>query len=160
MRASITAGVAIAAAIAAGAVLTARAAPDAGAPKFDYKKAMAELAARVRGHEQEPAERVFKNIEVLKGVPAGRIVPMMQLGFARALGVRCNHCHVLGAWEKDDKKEKGVARRMVGLTKTINEELLPKIPDLESEKPAVNCTTCHRGEEKPALDVPRRRPAK
>ena len=39
------------------------------------------------------------------------------------------------------------------MTATINNELLPKIQNLKSEKPTVNCTTCHRGSTKPALNL-------
>ena len=70
----------------------------------------------------------------------------------------CTHCHIPGAWEKEDKPQKEIAREMSKLSKTINDELLPKIANLESEKPAVNCTTCHRGEIKPALNLVVARP--
>ena len=39
---------------------------------------------------------------------------------------------------------------MVG---TINGELLPKIKNLKSEHPGINCTTCHRGQVKPAQNM-------
>ena len=35
----------------------------------------------------------------------------------------------------------------------INSELLPKIKNLKSDHPGVNCTTCHRGAVKPALNL-------
>jgi hypothetical protein len=37
----------------------------------------------------------------------------------------------------------------------INNELLPKIRGLDTDhKPMVNCTTCHRGHVRPALQLP------
>jgi hypothetical protein len=36
----------------------------------------------------------------------------------------------------------------------INTEQLKKIKNLKSENPGVNCTTCHRGQVKPALNLP------
>ncbi|HEV8610563.1 MAG TPA: hypothetical protein VGS98_10925, partial [Thermoanaerobaculia bacterium] len=48
---------------------------------------------RIAGHENEPAEQVFKNIQSLKGMPAGRFVRVMNMGYSRALGVGCLHCH-------------------------------------------------------------------
>ena len=41
----------------------------------------------------ETAEQHYKNIQVLKGVPASQVEPAM--GFiAAALGVQCQFCHV------------------------------------------------------------------
>jgi Photosynthetic reaction centre cytochrome C subunit len=51
------------------------------------------------------AEQVYKNIQVLKGIPADQLMPSMQF-MTSSLGVRCDHCHVEGAFEKDDKKPK------------------------------------------------------
>src|SRR5690242_9361613 len=42
---------------------------------------------KIAGHENEPAEQVFKNIQSLKGMPAGRLVRVMNMGYSRALGV-------------------------------------------------------------------------
>jgi hypothetical protein len=107
----------------------------------------------IAGREEAPAESVFKNIKVLKGVPAGRLVRIMNMGYGRSLGVRCQHCHVVGEWDKEDKPQKQVARDMVAMMGTINREMLPKIRNLESKEPVVNCTTCHRGAVKPALNL-------
>lgn len=78
----------------------------------------------------------------------------MDMAYGQSLGVSCTHCHTPGKWDKDDKPQKQITREMSRLSKTINNELLPKIANLDSKKPAVNCTTCHRGEVKPALDLP------
>src|SRR4051812_14945742 len=56
----------------------------------------------IQGRTKEPAETVFKNIKSLKGVPAGRVVAIMNLGYSQSLGVSCTHCHVAGEWEKED----------------------------------------------------------
>jgi hypothetical protein len=117
---------------------------------------IAELRKRIAGQENKPAEEVFKNIQVLKGVPAGRLLSAMG-GYTRALGVRCDFCHVIGEWEKDDKETKPVARDMMRMNGMINTEL-KKIKGLEADNPTVNCSTCHRGQPKPGGDRPR--PAK
>lgn len=119
---------------------------------FDQEAALAELRKRIAGQENKPAEEVFKNIQLLKGVPAGRLLRVMEMGYARSLGVNCTHCHVAGAWEKDDKPTKQIAREMAQMVGTISGEL-KKISNLKSENPAVNCTTCHRGQVKPALNL-------
>lgn len=123
---------------------------------FDTAAAIATLKAAIAGKENQSAETVFRNIQLLKGVPAGRVLGIMQMGFSPALGVDCTHCHVPGQWESDAKKEKQVAREMAGMTREINEKYLAAIKGLDSEKPAVNCTTCHRGEVKPALNLVRK----
>lgn len=123
---------------------------------FDTAAAIASLKAAIAGKEDQPAETVFRNIQILKGVPAGRVLGIMQMGFSPALGVDCTHCHVPGQWESDAKKEKQVAREMSRMSREINEKYLAAIQGLDSEKPAVNCTTCHRGEVKPALNLARK----
>jgi hypothetical protein len=39
------------------------------------------------------AEKEFKNIQALKGIPAGQVIPSMQF-IAASLGVECEYCHV------------------------------------------------------------------
>lgn len=120
----------------------------------DREKHTKEVLEAIAGRENEPAEKVFKNIQKLKGVPAGRIPRIMNTGFGRSLGVGCAHCHVEGEWDKEDKPQLQITREMMDLSRKISGELLPAIKNLESEKPVVNCTTCHRGEVKPATDLP------
>jgi hypothetical protein len=95
--------------------------------------------------DTRPAEQVFKNVQSLKGVPAGRWTMIMTM-FTKALGVDCNHCHVPGAFEKDDKPAKLTARKMLSLTGSISREIY-KGPT------PVSCYTCHRGSTKP-VSVP------
>lgn len=122
---------------------------------FDQTAALAKLRERIKGREQEPAEKVFKNIQTpnLKAVPAGRLLAVMEMGYARALGVSCTHCHVPETWESDERAQKQIAREMSAMTARINGELLKGIKNLRSAQPTVNCTTCHRGEVKPALNI-------
>lgn len=125
---------------------------------FDQAQALAELRKRIAGQEEKPAEQVFKNIQLLKGVPAGRLLRIMEMGYARSLGVNCTHCHVPGAWEKDDKPTKQIARDMAAMMAAINNQHLKQIKNLKSENPTINCTTCHRGQTKPALNLPESAP--
>ena len=129
-------------------------APSPAANTFDQAAALAELRKSIAGKEEAPAETVFKNIQLLKGIPAGRVLRIMELGYARSLGVNCTHCHIPGAWEKDDKPTKQVARDMAAMMRAINMQHLKEIKNLKSESPTVNCTTCHRGQTKPALNLP------
>lgn len=99
----------------------------------------------IAGHENEPAESVFKNIKILKGVPAGRLVNIMNNGFGRSLGVSCGFCHVPGKWDQDDKENKNTARLMFAMVQTINRDYISKVPNDRGPPPTVSCMTCHRG---------------
>ena len=124
-------------------------------PAFDQEAAIAELQRQIAGKEELPATEVFKNITQYKGVTAGRLLRIMELGFTRSLGVKCTHCHIAGEWDREDKATKQTAREMSKMVTVINGELLKNIPNLRSSNPAVNCTTCHRGQIRPALELPR-----
>ncbi|MBK9154889.1 MAG: c-type cytochrome [Chloracidobacterium sp.] len=121
---------------------------------FDQAAALAKLREQIKGRENEPATAVFKNIQTMKNTPAGRLLSVMEMGFARSLGVTCTHCHVPEKWDSEDKPQKQIAREMSAMVSTINRDLLRNIKNLKSEAPIVNCTTCHRGEVKPALNLP------
>ena len=114
---------------------------------------MVAIQEEIKGKEDLPAEEVLENIQVMKGIPAGRVLPIMRMGFGKSLGVKCNHCHEFGEWASDVKPTKQVARDMWLMTGKINQELLANIANLQSEQPVVNCTTCHRGEAKPATSM-------
>ncbi|MEP7027160.1 MAG: c-type cytochrome [Candidatus Eisenbacteria bacterium] len=125
----------------------------------DNHRIVAELRSKIAGRENAPADSVFDNIKMFKGVPASRMLSIMEMGFARSLGVKCEHCHVAGKWASEDKKQKQVARDMAAMVRAINDTLLTRIPNLEGPHPTVNCTTCHRGQVKPALNLAAAGPA-
>jgi len=103
---------------------------------------------RIAGHEKEPAEQVFKNVQIpwLKNVPADNLVDIMNFGYSRALGVACTHCHDETNFASDAKRPKRAAREMAVMHHAINDQL-SKMENLEDppKKRFVNCTTCHRG---------------
>jgi len=121
---------------------------------FDQNKKLLELGKQISGKETMPSEEVFKNIQMFKGMPAGRLLKVMEVGFGKSLGVNCTHCHVPDQWEKDDRPAKQVAREMMKMVGAINNNLLKNIKNLKTDSPTVNCTTCHRGQIKPALNMP------
>jgi len=88
------------------------------------------------------AEEEFKNIQALKGIPANQIIPSMQF-IAASLGVECEFCHVAHANEKDDKKPKVTARKMIEMMMAINKD------NFEGHR-EVTCYSCHRGSTDPA----------
>ena len=87
------------------------------------------------------AEEEFKNIQVLKGIPADQLFPTMQF-ITASLGVECEFCHVHNAFEKDDKKPKETARKMMEMMFAINRE------NFEGHR-EVTCYSCHRGQANP-----------
>ncbi|HWN74765.1 MAG TPA: c-type cytochrome [Candidatus Udaeobacter sp.] len=86
---------------------------------------------------RKTASQQFKNIQVLKDVPADQLIPAMQF-ITASLGVDCEYCHVEHAFDKDDKKPKVMARKMMEMMITINNE------NFESHR-MVTCYTCHQG---------------
>ena len=86
-------------------------------------------------------EQQFKNIQVLKGIPADQLIPAMQF-ITASLGVECEFCHVQGAFEKDDKKPKQTARKMMEMMFAINKD------NFEGHR-EVTCYSCHRGSTDP-----------
>ena len=125
------------------------------AARRDSGEAM--LLRRIAGRETLPAESVFKNIKVMKGIPAGRFVRIMNAGFSRSLGVSCGHCHVPPNWDLDDKETKNTARLMWTMTGAINRDYIAKVPNDSGPPPVVNCMTCHQGMPRPRSgEAPRR----
>jgi hypothetical protein len=111
-----------------------------------------QLMRSIAGQENRPAGEVFRNVQLLKDVPAARFLKMMDAGYSRALGVSCDHCHVEDRWEADEKRPKRAAREMIRLTSEINDKLL-ELQEIDTSDAVVNCTTCHRGYVKPAVQM-------
>ncbi len=91
--------------------------------------------------QEKTAEQVYRNIQVLKGVPASQLQAIMAL-FTGSLGVRCNHCHT-NPFDKDDKTTKQTARRMIRMMLDLNRGNF-------GGRDSITCYTCHRGQTKPA----------
>ncbi len=88
----------------------------------------------------------FKNIQVLKDIPADQLIPTMQF-ITASLGVECDFCHVQGSFDKDDKKPKQTARKMMQMMMTINME------NFDGHR-EVTCYSCHRGSNMPVATPP------
>ena len=137
-------------AILAAACTTAAPTPQAPPPQPTTQEIndrfVREIMTRIAGHENEPSEQVFKNIQWLKGVPAARFLSIMNRGYSRALGVACTHCHVETDFSSDDKRPKRAAREMAAMHRMINQRL-HEMQNLEHppDKRFINCSTCHRG---------------
>jgi photosynthetic reaction center cytochrome c subunit len=88
------------------------------------------------------AEQQFKNIQTLKGIPADQLIPSMQF-ISASLGVDCEFCHVERQMDKDDKKTKIAARKMITMMFEINAD------NFDGER-KVTCDTCHHGSPHPS----------
>ena len=106
------------------------------------------LETSIAGREQLPAEQVFKNIQTFKGMPAIRVLRIMEQAFVPNLGVTCTHCHVDKEWESDTKPTKGIARNMWTLRAQWQAEVRKASGNAEA---VVTCYTCHKGQAKPAF---------
>jgi hypothetical protein len=94
------------------------------------------------GDSAKKAEEVFKNIQMLKGVPSGELIPAMQF-ISSSLGVECSFCHVQDHFDKDDKKPKQTARAMMRMMSALNTSSF-------DGRREVTCYSCHRGARIPA----------
>jgi len=97
------------------------------------------------GQAPKMAEEVYKNIQVLKGVPAELLHQTMEITEG-ALGVGCGYCHAgFGDFEKDTPR-KLISRLMMKMVMDINKENF-------GGRPVVSCYTCHRGHALPVNDM-------
>ena len=108
-------------------------------------------AVFVSAQDTRPAEQVYKNIKVMKGLPANQIIQGMHL-IKSALGVDCTHCHIEMEWDREDVQPmKDKARGMYTMMVEINRA------NFKGEQ-VVTCFTCHKGkaipDTYPAMPVP------
>lgn len=94
------------------------------------------------------AEDVFKNIQVLKGIPVDEFMETMGF-FSASLGLNCVDCHTNqseGNWARfaDDTPLKQTARRMITMVGAINKTNF-------GGARALTCYTCHRGDQRPKV---------
>jgi hypothetical protein len=116
--------------------------------------AHAQAAPQPLQQQGSPPQRA-RNLKVLPAdMPLAAVRDTMRV-WARALGVRCSHCHVAREgvpgtpaqtdYVSDEKAEKEMARRMVRMVQVINREHLDSMPWRAEPEIRVTCETCHRG---------------
>src|SRR6266705_2183116 len=93
------------------------------------------------------SEQVFKNVQVLKGIPVDDFLGTMGI-MAAALQFDCSDCHVGAGTDKvdwaADTPRKRMARTMVNMVATINKTNF-------GGRQMVTCWTCHRNRDKPLV---------
>src|SRR5262249_37439249 len=102
---------------------------------------------------QEPQEKppisdqVFKNVQVMKGIPVDQFMATMGF-FSASLGMSCEDCHSADdrSWEgfAADNARKRTARRMIQMMQKIN-------ADNFGGRQMVACYSCHRGADSPRV---------
>ncbi len=94
------------------------------------------------------AEEVFKNVQVLKGIPVDQFMDTMGF-FSASLALNCTSCHGVesasdAARFADDPPLKKTARRMILMVRAINK-------DNFGGAGMVTCYSCHRGGDRPKI---------
>jgi photosynthetic reaction center cytochrome c subunit len=100
------------------------------------------------GQEPRPqmAEEVFKNLQIIKGIPVDEFMDTMGM-FSAATSMNCTDCHTSDSttsWDKfaNDTPLKQTARRMMLMVNAINKDNFKGVR-------SVTCYTCHRGDRRP-----------
>ena len=111
------------------------------------------LAAPIIGAQDtsgrpQMAEDVFKDVQILKGIPVDQFMGTMGF-FSASLGLNCTDCHVEesgGNWARyaDNTARKQMARKMMLMVNTINRTNF-------NGRQVVTCNTCHRGITRPSI---------
>ena len=112
---------------------------------------------KVKDMQGKTAGQFYKNVKVMKDLPAIEIHPAMEY-ISVALGVGCGYCHDTRKFDADDKSTKRSARNMMQMMFALDNTAF-------GGKREVTCYTCHRGApigataqllpgEKPPLEPP------
>jgi hypothetical protein len=106
----------------------------------------------LRAQDARPAPGMVDtpSVKVLRGLTVPEFEAEMQL-MTQALGVSCGYCHVRRDFASEDNPRKAKARRMLEMTRAINQQFFPdyKPAGEESRIGKVTCFTCHQGNETP-----------
>ena len=106
----------------------------------------------VRAQDPRPAPGMVDTptVKILRGLTVPEFEAEMQL-MTQALGVSCGYCHVRRDFASEDNPRKAKARRMLEMTRGINQQFFPdyKPAGEESRLGKVTCFTCHQGNESP-----------
>lgn len=117
-----------------------------GLTAIAWMLAAAWAGGQTPGARPPMAEEVFKNVQILKGIPVDEFMGTMGF-FSASLGLNCTDCHVDesgGNWARyaDDNPKKRTARRMMQMVTALNRTNF-------GGRQVVTCNTCHRGNRRP-----------
>src|SRR3989454_5070866 len=111
-------------------------------------QARGQAAQAAQAPRPQMSEEVFKNVQILKGIPVDEFMDTMGM-FAAALSLNCIDCHTpesAGTWEHfaDETPIKRTARRMLTMVNNINKDNFAGVR-------SVTCYTCHNGNLRPRV---------
>ena len=103
------------------------------------------LRAQAPADKPPTSDQVFKNVQVMKGIPVDQFMTTMGF-FAASLGMSCEDCHMADDrnWSgfAADNARKNMARRMIRMVMAINDMNF-------GGRQMVTCWSCHRGADAP-----------
>src|SRR5438094_1662028 len=106
------------------------------------------IAQTAPAQRPQMAEDVFKNVQVLKGIPVDEFMSTMGI-FSAALGMSCEDCHASndanwGNYALDTSPRKVTARKMIQMVAGLNKNNFAGVQ-------MITCWTCHRGTTPPKI---------
>lgn len=111
--------------------------------------AITALASAQSGPEQKSvtADKFFKNVKVLTGLPVNEFMTTMGF-FSASLGYSCENCHGEDSgpevYASEDQPKKQIARQMIVMMAAINKTYF-------GGRQVMTCYSCHRGGERPRM---------
>ena len=98
----------------------------------------------------------FQNLQLLDPEISKDDLKTIMKGFTKQLDVKCDFCHIIDEYHKDDNKHKRIARdmiRLVGYLRQNRDAYFPQEEEEEKEEEMVEepeaevltCWLCHRG---------------
>jgi hypothetical protein len=113
-----------------------------GAPQGSGQPA----AAAASAEKPMMSEQVFKNVQILRGIPADEFMDTMGM-FSAATGMNCVDCHVAdagGDWAKyaEDNDYKRTTRMMIVMMNSLNQSYF-------GGRRVLTCYSCHNGGRRP-----------
>jgi photosynthetic reaction center cytochrome c subunit len=110
--------------------------------------AAAPAAAQAPQEKTPMVEDVFKNVQVLKGIPVSQFMDTMGF-FSAATGLNCTGCHAAESLQDlakfaEDVPRKRIARNMILMVNNFNKSGF-------GGRRALTCWTCHRGTQAPEV---------
>jgi len=104
------------------------------------------VCALTAQEKAQTSDQVFKNVQVLKGIPVDDFMDTMGL-MSASVGYDCSECHIGAGTDKvnwaADNGPKIIARKMVTMVANINR-------DNFQGRQVVTCWSCHHGRDRPA----------
>jgi hypothetical protein len=117
------------------------------ATMFGFLLGVVTLRGQAAPEKPPMSDEVFKNVQVLKGIPVDQFMSTMGF-FSASLGMSCEDCHSADDrnWEgfAADNTRKRMARRMITMMQAINKANF-------GGRQMVTCYSCHRGADRPRV---------